>query len=815
MTTTTVSRPMGHNDPFPAHLAPEPLPDQSDTRSPCRTTISHFDSSSDDDDGYLDAEEEPQSPAASSRPNIPLHPIASMQDAFAESLDEATRGSLEQKPKLKTLDAKARREKLLDEDKSEGPPNRLWRFRPGQKCHELRKLMAQISFGVYLLIKGMANSNAQVLSILQGHIDEVDEFLEAAMEDVRLATQDLNERLDFLKLPMENMEIFEQMLENRKFRLQIVEGNVKIEHILSRTSTAHTQTIRDISEGLRAAKQFSQYLVDNEKGQWRQDRSDVVDVFDAMKGNTEGWYNAFSSLESQSTLLSGLCVRLSTMIVEIDKRAGEVSRRTRVSSKHLPGVRGMSLFILTNDQFTLEPYSDPNGRPIPRSPEGSAHATPPPSPPISKTDAPPRIRTLYFGAPMTSLLEAPESPVCFELPTRPAKRITQDSDTMRDSLPAFQYTPPESSKTIPELVVEQAVRHDEVAESDESSDDESESSVDEGNDNDNGLFILQPRTYTPVPPAPIPSPRVSAAPRPTPEEISIHIEAEEDDDTESEDWLRESAIIVPLPPPRQRPAPHADPHPRPLQIKQRQTAEPQELEAQVPHRTSLRDRVSLKIELPKDIQVPAANALELQLPRFPTPKESAQGSPRSNRPQDSARGSEMDGHHNNDAAKRYVNVDYAPPAFPNLIPSPASEHQYFRPVQASPHSPLQQRPHTAGTVGNRPGNHQRNAPSQMGMSMLSNVTTMTQDTSGTNRTVKKKRSAFGWLKKAFSLDEEERAAFEERRRQQPVNHYYDGRSPKFLDGKRMDRPPSSRPASSRPTTGRPPTGRPTTGRTYT
>lgn len=793
MTTTTVSRPMGHNDHFPVHLAPEPLPDRSDTRSPCRTTISHFDDSSDDDDGYLDAEEEPPSPAPSGRPNIPLHPIASMQDAFAESLEEATAGSLEQKPKLKTLDAKARREKLLDEDKSEGPPNRLWRFRPGQKCHELRKLMAQISFGVYLLINGMANSNAQVLSILQGHIDEVDEFLEAAMEDVRLAIQDLNERLDFLKLPMENMEIFEQMLENRKFRLQIVEGNVKIEHILSRTSTAHTQTIRDTSEGLRAAKQFSHYLTENEKGQWRQERPDVVDVFDAMKGNTEGWFNAFTGLESQSTLLSGLCVRLSTMIVEIDKRAGEVSRRTR---------------------FTLEPYSDP------RAPDSSAHATPPPSPPTSRIDAPPRIKTLYFGAPMTSLLEAPESPVCFELPTRSAKRMTQDSDTMRDSLPAFEYTPPETSKSIPELVVEQVAQHDEAAEVDESSDEESESesSADDSNDNDNGLFILQPRTYTPVPPAPIPSPRVSAAPRPTPEEISIHIEAEEDDDdTESEDWLRESAIIVPLPPPRSthRAAPHPDPHPKPLQIKQRQGSEPHELEAKSSHRTSLRDRRSLKIELPKDIHVPAANALDLQLPRFPTPGDSVQGSPLSNRPQDSARGSEADGTYNNDSAKRYINVDYTPPSFPNLIPSPASEHQYFRPVQASPHSPLQQRPHTAGTVGNRPGNHQRNAPSQMGMSMLSNVTTMTQDSSGTNRTVKKKRSAFGWLKKAFSLDEEERAAFEERRRQQPVNHYYDQRSPQFLDGKRMDRPPSSRPASSRPTTGRPPTGRPTTGRTYT
>lgn len=73
----------------------------------------------------------------------------------------------------------------------------------------------------------------------------------------------------------------------------------------------------------------------------------------------------------------------------------------------------------------------------------------------------------------------------------------------------------------------------------------------------------------------------------------------------------------------------------------------------------------------------------------------------------------------------------------------------------------------------------------MGMSMLSNVTTMTQETS--TRTIKKKRSAFGWLKKAFSLDEEERAAFEARRRAQPVNYYhgYDGRSPRYLDGKRI------------------------------
>ena len=72
--------------------------------------------------------------------------------------------------------------------------------------------------------------------------------------------------------------------------------------------------------------------------------------------------------------------------------------------------------------------------------------------------------------------------------------------------------------------------------------------------------------------------------------------------------------------------------------------------------------------------------------------------------------------------------------------------------------------------------------SRMGMSMMSNSTTMTAQT---GQTVKKKRSAFGWLKKAFSLDEEERAAFEQKKNQQVQNPYYEARSPKFLDGKRV------------------------------
>lgn len=82
------------------------------------------------------------------------------------------------------------------------------------------------------------------------------------------------------------------------------------------------------------------------------------------------------------------------------------------------------------------------------------------------------------------------------------------------------------------------------------------------------------------------------------------------------------------------------------------------------------------------------------------------------------------------------------------------------------------------------------------MSMLSNVTTATYDdrtaspsvrtaTPGGGKQVKKKKSAFGWFKKAFSMDEEERLAFEARKAMQNQDHYYDSNTPKFLDGRRV------------------------------
>lgn len=202
-------------------------------------------------------------------------------------------------------------------------------------------------------------------------------------------------------------------------------------------------------------------------------------------------------------------------------------------------------------------------------------------------------------------------------------------------------------------------------------------------------------------------------------------------------------------------------------------------------RTSLRQRVSLKTNPPESIHVPPPNAPGLRQPDYVAP-QIYQGP-------DSAYGSDIERQHANltppsDPSTADPVQDLTRPVFrrPDLIPSPHSDQQHFRPVQASPHSPLQQRPHTSHSMARNPTyqQHQRNVPSAMGMSMLSNVTNAT-NANGSTRTLKKKRSAFGWLKKAFALDEEERAEFQYKRQQASPSHYYDDQSPKWLDGRRI------------------------------
>ena len=91
--------------------------------------------------------------------------------------------------------------------------------------------------------------------------------------------EDIDERLKFLKLPLENIEIFDAMLEDRAFRLQIVNGNEKIEHVITRTAAAMNDALKDVKQGLNACKEFTIYLAqEQEAAVWKDERPDMDKV---------------------------------------------------------------------------------------------------------------------------------------------------------------------------------------------------------------------------------------------------------------------------------------------------------------------------------------------------------------------------------------------------------------------------------------------------------------------------------------------------------------------------------------------------------
>jgi hypothetical protein len=274
--------------------------------------------------------------AGTTDPAVPVHPIASMQAPFAESLYEAMRYATMPpdpayaKPQLRAAgpDAKTRYDALLSEDSDAPPAGALWRYRPAQAHHELWRLEAQVAFGMHLLLRGVANDNAQVVAILQGHIDEIDEFLETALDDLSQGIHDLSERIGFMRLPMDNMAVFEGLLEKREFRIQITDGNEKIEHVLSRARRMLAQFDDDITHGLRATREFSAHLARERDGDWMVERIEVLPIYEAMRGNADGWMNAFGELGAKAAELDDLIKRLSGIVVFISAKAGEVSRKT-------------------------------------------------------------------------------------------------------------------------------------------------------------------------------------------------------------------------------------------------------------------------------------------------------------------------------------------------------------------------------------------------------------------------------------------------------------------------------------------------------
>ena len=255
--------------------------------------------------------------------SAPRHPVATLQGPFEESMLESVGDESEADV---YLDPITRRNTLLEAPVYTRVVAGRWKQKPGERFHPLWKLIAQISFGIHLLAEGMAKSEDDVMQILQAHVDEIDGFLERTTEDFDLAGEDIQERLRCLKLPLSHPATFEKMLEDRNFRLSIVEGNEKIEHIVERTTQAMKDSLKDVQKGFDSTSCLETYL-QGLSNTWQRLSVEHEAVFVAMLGNVEGWRKAFLTLHVQGNKLNGSLKKLTDIINEMQARAGEVSRR--------------------------------------------------------------------------------------------------------------------------------------------------------------------------------------------------------------------------------------------------------------------------------------------------------------------------------------------------------------------------------------------------------------------------------------------------------------------------------------------------------
>lgn len=261
----------------------------------------------------------------------PVHPVPTMQGAFEESMNETMNDNEPEIPdRYSKADSVTRRKLLLEQQEYERTVAGRWKQKPGERFHPLWKLVAQISFGMHLLQQGLAKSDEEVLRILQTHVDEVDGFLERTTEDFDLAQGDISERIRYLKLPLDHGQIFDQMLGDRAFRVAIVDGNEKIEHIIDRTAAAMNDALKDVQKGLDATRELAKYMSRVDK-QWDNRTEEHDSVYLAMIGNTEGWTRAFLTLQSKGGHLRKALVQLGSIVAEMQRRAGAASRKNLVS----------------------------------------------------------------------------------------------------------------------------------------------------------------------------------------------------------------------------------------------------------------------------------------------------------------------------------------------------------------------------------------------------------------------------------------------------------------------------------------------------
>lgn len=209
------------------------------------------------------------------------------------------------------------------------------------------------------------------MKILQTHVDEMDGFIQRTTEDFLIIHLDVRTRIQYLSLPLENLDVFDEMLGDRKFRLSLVTYNDQIEHAVDRFTLAITDALKDLRKGKEAVGAIWHYVRQlSSQGCFK---SETLKAFyQAMLDNVEGWNIALTKLRRRGTALQKALGQLAFAVTEMQRRVGVASRKDARSSvkavKRTPG-RNRSLrqrlFAKNAATSGLHPVSD---KPLPRDP---------------------------------------------------------------------------------------------------------------------------------------------------------------------------------------------------------------------------------------------------------------------------------------------------------------------------------------------------------------------------------------------------------------------------------------------------------------
>jgi len=214
----------------------------------------------------------------------PIHPVYSMQSAFNESMRDSEADN---------------------------------RSRRVNQFHPIRKLVAQIAFGLHLLHKHLAKSPAEVVKILQRHVDEVNKFLNSTTQNFDQALSDIEERQRNLKSAIDNPLIFENMLiSDEIFQEQIIYGNKNIDYIIKKNTASMEAGLRDVYEAMLAVEELGKYLSTLKKG-WK--NTGLIRSYGVMTSNVQVWGRSLETMRKVGLKLAGNLDTLRKMLTEVEK----------------------------------------------------------------------------------------------------------------------------------------------------------------------------------------------------------------------------------------------------------------------------------------------------------------------------------------------------------------------------------------------------------------------------------------------------------------------------------------------------------------